>query len=80
MCLLLISGGHETTSKLIANGVRLFGRHPEQRRAVQSARPKTRRFYTRWWVWTLASIGAIGIASAIITDVASTGSGRVRAR
>lgn len=39
---------------------------PEQRRAVQSARPKTRRFYTRWWVWTLASIGAIGIASAII--------------
>jgi len=34
MCLLLISGGHETTSKLIANGVRLFGRHPEQRRAV----------------------------------------------
>lgn len=39
---------------------------PEQRRAVQSARPKSRRFYTRWWVWTLASIGAIGIASAII--------------
>jgi cytochrome P450 len=34
MCLLLISGGHETTSKLIANGVRLFGAHPEQRRAV----------------------------------------------
>ncbi|MFN8026924.1 MAG: cytochrome P450 [Acidimicrobiia bacterium] len=34
MCLLLISGGHETTSKLIANGVRLFGRHPDQRRAV----------------------------------------------
>ena len=39
---------------------------PEQRRAEQSARPKARRFYTRWWVWTLASIGAIGIASAII--------------
>ncbi len=34
MCLLLISGGHETTSKLIAHGVRLFGRHPDQRRAV----------------------------------------------
>ena len=34
MCMLLIAGGHETTSKLIAHGVRLFGRHPEQRRAV----------------------------------------------
>jgi cytochrome P450 len=34
MSLLLISGGHETTSKLIANGIRLFGRHPDQRAAV----------------------------------------------
>jgi cytochrome P450 len=33
-CLLLISGGHETTSKLIANGVRLFASHPDQRDAV----------------------------------------------
>jgi cytochrome P450 len=33
-CLLLISGGHETTSKLIANGVRLFAAHPDQRAAV----------------------------------------------
>ncbi len=33
-CILLIAGGHETTSKLIANGVRLFARHPEQRDAV----------------------------------------------
>ncbi len=33
-CLLLISGGHETTSKLIANGVRLFAAHPGQRDAV----------------------------------------------
>ncbi len=33
-CLLLVSGGHETTSKLIANGVRLFAAHPEQRDAV----------------------------------------------
>lgn len=33
-CLLLISGGHETTSKLIANGVRLFATHPDQRDAV----------------------------------------------
>jgi cytochrome P450 len=33
-CLLLVSGGHETTSKLIANGVRLFATHPEQRDAV----------------------------------------------
>jgi cytochrome P450 len=31
MCILLISGGHETTAKLIANGVRLFGAHPSQR-------------------------------------------------
>ncbi len=28
MCMLLIAGGHETTAKLIANGVRLFGSHP----------------------------------------------------
>jgi cytochrome P450 len=33
-CILLISGGHETTSKLIANGVRLFANHPDQRDAV----------------------------------------------
>jgi hypothetical protein len=33
-CILLISGGHETTAKLIANGVRLFASHPEQRDAV----------------------------------------------
>ena len=33
-CILLISGGHETTSKLIANGVRLFAAHPDQRDAV----------------------------------------------
>jgi cytochrome P450 len=33
-CLLLISGGHETTSKLIANGVRLFATHPDQRDAL----------------------------------------------
>jgi cytochrome P450 len=33
-CLLLISGGHETTSKLIANGVRLFATHPDQRDAA----------------------------------------------
>ena len=32
-CLLLITGGHETTSKLIANGVRLFASHPDQRDA-----------------------------------------------
>jgi len=30
-CLVLITGGHETTSKLIANGVRLFCGHPDQR-------------------------------------------------
>ncbi len=39
---------------------------PEERRKEQAARPKERRFYTRWWVWTLASIGAVGIATAII--------------
>jgi cytochrome P450 len=30
-CLLLVTGGHETTSKLIANGIRLFWQHPDQR-------------------------------------------------
>jgi cytochrome P450 len=34
MCILLISGGHETTAKLIANGVRLFAAHPDQRDEV----------------------------------------------
>ena len=34
MCMLLIAGGHETTAKLIANGVYLLWRHPEQRDAV----------------------------------------------
>ncbi len=35
--MLLIAGGHETTAKLIANGIRLFGSHPEQRAAVIAA-------------------------------------------
>jgi cytochrome P450 len=35
--ILLVSGGHETTSKLIANGVRLFASHPDQRDAVIDA-------------------------------------------
>jgi cytochrome P450 len=35
-CLLLLSGGHETTSKLIANGVRLFATHPESRATVRA--------------------------------------------
>jgi hypothetical protein len=39
---------------------------PEQLRREQAARPKERRFYTRWWVWTLAAVGAVGIATAII--------------
>ena len=34
MCMLLIAGGHETTAKLIANGIRLFASHQEQRAAV----------------------------------------------
>ena len=38
-CLLLITGGHETTSKLIANGVRLFASHPDQRDARHSPSP-----------------------------------------
>jgi cytochrome P450 len=33
-CMLLISGGHETTAKLIASGVRLFARHPDQRAEI----------------------------------------------
>jgi cytochrome P450 len=33
-CFLLISGGNETTEKLIANSVYLLHRHPEQRRAL----------------------------------------------
>jgi cytochrome P450 len=33
-CILLVSGGHETTSKLIANGVRYFASHPDQRDAL----------------------------------------------
>ena len=39
---------------------------PEQRRKEQAAQPKERRYYARWWVWTLAAVGAVGIASAII--------------
>ena len=39
---------------------------PEQRRKERAAQPQERRFYTRWWVWTLAAVGAVGIASAII--------------
>lgn len=39
---------------------------PEQRLKEQAARPKERRYYNRWWVWTLATIGAVGLASAII--------------
>ena len=45
-CLLLIAGGHETTSKLIANGVRLFASHPEQRDARRS--PSRSGWRARW--------------------------------
>ena len=38
-CLLLITGGHETTSKLIANGIRLFASHPDQRDHAASPSP-----------------------------------------
>ena len=41
-CLLLITGGHETTSKLIANGIRLFASHPDQQR------PRHGRGPTAW--------------------------------
>jgi hypothetical protein len=39
---------------------------PEQRRKEQASVPKERRYYKAWWVWTLAAIGAAGIATAII--------------
>ena len=38
MCMLLIAGGHETTAKLIANGVRLFGRIPTSGRRSSTTR------------------------------------------
>jgi cytochrome P450 len=41
-CLVLITGGHETTSKLIANGVRSFRRHPSQR-SIATRSPETMR-------------------------------------
>lgn len=41
-CLVLITGGHETTSKLIANGIRLFRRFPEQR-ALATTSPEHMR-------------------------------------
>ncbi len=45
-CLLLITGGHETTSKLIANGIRLFASHPDQRDHATSPSPTAWR--SRW--------------------------------
>jgi cytochrome P450 len=42
-CLVLITGGHETTSKLIANGIRSFHRHPEQRTVATSSPEAMRR-------------------------------------
>lgn len=44
-CLLLISGGHETTAKRMANGVRLFARHPGSRARWS----RTRRSWCRQW-------------------------------
>ncbi len=41
-CLVLIAGGHETTSKLIANGVRLLARHRDQRAALVADRSMLR--------------------------------------
>lgn len=39
---------------------------PEQLRKEKASHPTERRWYTRWWVWTLAAVGAVGIATAII--------------
>jgi hypothetical protein len=40
--------------------------NPEQLRKERASHPIERRWYTRWWVWTLAAVGAVGIATAII--------------
>jgi cytochrome P450 len=42
-CLVLITGGHETTSKLIANGIRLFSLHDDQRRVATESPDAMRR-------------------------------------
>jgi cytochrome P450 len=42
-CVLLFAGGHETTSKLIANGVRIFARYEDQKQLALSSDEMMRR-------------------------------------
>ncbi len=42
---------------------------PEQKRREEAVFKTEKRWYSRWWVWTLAAVGASGVAAAIITPI-----------
>lgn len=42
---------------------------PEQRRREEAVFKTEKRWYSRWWVWTLAAVGASGVAAAIVTPI-----------
>lgn len=42
---------------------------PERKRREEAVFKTEKRWYSRWWVWTLAAVGASGVAAAIITPI-----------
>ncbi len=42
---------------------------PEQKRREEAVYKTEKRWYSRWWVWTLAAVGASGVAAAIVTPI-----------
>lgn len=42
---------------------------PEQKRREEAVFKTEKRWYSRWWVWTLAAVGASGVAAAIVTPI-----------
>lgn len=47
----------------------ILEQQPDQKRTEEAVYKTEKRWYSRWWVWTLAAVGASGVAAAIVTPI-----------